>query len=303
MTLPSVQEKKAYKRKVAACSHILDFFGDMPLNQIEGDTQEKYRQIRKNKGAADATVDIEIQFLRTFYLTALRRKRINSDHVPGEFILYHNVNPRRTVTDDEFKKLAESANDYFRDVIICGYESAMRLSEIIKLTASQIFLDVQHISGNMVDYIDLGTFDTKTGARRTVPVSPTLKEILKNRLVGLQSDDYIFLRKNGKRYTQQGASQQMKYTCEKAGVPYGDKLLNHKGERTGIVFHCLRHTRISKWVEMGFSDEIIRRASGHKSLDAYRRYIKLDPHAVMRLVIEPKIDKVDKNGIKSTGTL
>jgi hypothetical protein len=35
---------------------------------------------------------------------------------------------------------------------------------------------------------------------------------------------------------------------------------------------------------MGFSDEIIRRATGHKSLEAYRNYVKLDPHVVMRLV-------------------
>jgi hypothetical protein len=35
---------------------------------------------------------------------------------------------------------------------------------------------------------------------------------------------------------------------------------------------------------MGFSDEIIRRATGHKSLEAYQQYVKLDPAAVMRLV-------------------
>ena len=50
------------------------------------------------------------------------------------------------------------------------------------------------------------------------------------------------------------------------------------------MFHCLRHTRTTKWVEQGFSDEIIRRATGHKSLEAYQRYVKLDPHVVMRLV-------------------
>lgn len=35
---------------------------------------------------------------------------------------------------------------------------------------------------------------------------------------------------------------------------------------------------------MAYSDEIIRRASGHKDLKAYRNYVKLDPVAVMTLV-------------------
>jgi hypothetical protein len=35
---------------------------------------------------------------------------------------------------------------------------------------------------------------------------------------------------------------------------------------------------------MGFSDEIIRRASGHLSLEAYRLYVQPDPTVVMRLV-------------------
>ena len=85
----------------------------------------------------------------------------------------------------------------------------------------------------------------------------------------------------------------MRLSCENAGIIYGDKAVNKKGERIGTVFHCLRHTRISKWVEMGFSDEIIRRASGHRSLEAYQQYIKLDPHAVMRLV-EKKDSKVSE---------
>jgi hypothetical protein len=49
---------------------------------------------------------------------------------------------------------------------------------------------------------------------------------------------------------------------------------------------------------MGFSDEIIRRATGHKSLEAYRNYVKIDPHVVMRLV-EGNKSKTDKIGTKS----
>ena len=66
----------------------------------------------------------------------------------------------------------------------------MRSSEISNLIASQIYLDIRHISGSVIDYIDLGIFDTKTGARRTVPVSAGLKEVLKRRIEGLEPEDY-----------------------------------------------------------------------------------------------------------------
>ena len=85
--------------------------------------------------------------------------------------------------------------------------------------------------------------------------------------------------------------------CEKNGIIFSDKSVNEKGESTSIVFHCLRHTRTSRWIEMGFSDEIVRRTTGHKTLEAYQQYIKLDPNVVMKLV-EDKKPKRDKNGTK-----
>ena len=91
------------------------------------------------------------------------------------------------------------------------------------------------------------------------------------------------------------------HLCKRAKIPYGDKSLNHKGEKEGIVFHCLRHARTSMWVEMGLSDEIIRRATGHKSLESYRNYMKLEPAAIMRLVDTPKqkTEISDDCGIKA----
>lgn len=218
------------------------------------------------------------------YHLALKRKKISYDSMPGEFVRKDSSVPRRKITEEEFQTLTENAKPVdFKDVLICGYETAMRSNEICTLTVGQVKLDVQHISGDIVDYIDLGIFDTKTGVRRTVPVSPRLKQVLRRRLEGIDSEDRLFTR-GGKDYYPHMVSLDMKRTCNDAKIPYGDKLFNKKGERIGIVFHCLRHTRTSKWVEMGFSDEIIRRATGHSTLAAYQKYIKLDPHVVMRLV-------------------
>ena len=75
----------------------------------------------------------------------------------------------------------------------------MRSGEICGLAAGQVRLDVRHISGEILHYIDLGIFDTKTGARRTVPISESLKEIFERRLEGLGSEDRVFTN-GGKPY-------------------------------------------------------------------------------------------------------
>lgn len=81
--------------------------------------------------------------------------------MPEQFIIKGEKNPRRPITDEEFERLVSHADDDFRDVLICAHESAIRSSEIAKLTTGQVHLKVRHISGRRVDYIDLGIFDAK----------------------------------------------------------------------------------------------------------------------------------------------
>ncbi len=164
----------------------------------------------------------------------------------------------------------------------------MRSSEITNLKASRIHLDVTQIvdgQQHTLDYINLGMFDTKTKTERIVPVSPELKAVLIRRMKGLAPDDYVFTNANGKPYTRTAITNKMRRLCNRVGVPYGDKTINEdEGRREGIVFHSFRVTRTSKWIKEGFSDEIIRKATGHHSLAAYRRYVNLDASSVMRLV-------------------
>jgi len=249
----------------------------------------------KAKGLWNGTIDFEIEVLSAMYHLAVKRKKIPLEIMPGEFIQKNNRNPRRIITEEEFEKLLKYADPVFQDFLICGYETAMRVSEIINLTAGQVNLNVKYISGETVNYIDLGIFDTKTGARRTVPVSERLKEVLERRSEGLKPTERIF-KSISSRTT---VLYKMAEACRLANIPYGDKILNEKGEKIGIVFHCFRHTRTTRWVEMGFSDEIIRRATGHESLKSYRNYVKVSDVRYMMRLVEGQKEKEHKNDIKA----
>ena len=300
MALPSIQAMKIYQRRVYLAAHLLEFFGDIRLANLTVDHQERYRQKREAEGAASGSIDLEINLFSAIFNLGAKRKEIPADLVPGEIIRKGEVNPRQIVTEENFNALLAQCSGDLADFLICGYETAMRINEIAELTPSQVRLDLQHFSGAVLDYIDLGIFDTKTGARRTVPVSARLKAILTRRMAGLGDDDRIFTNGRGHRYTSSLMAMVLRVACEKAGIPYGDKAVDAKGYKIGFVFHCLRHTRTTAWVMAGYSDEIIRRATGHATLAAYQKYIKLDPFAVMRLVDDgtekgEKRDKMSRN--------
>lgn len=290
MELPRIQKQKSYSRKVNAVTHLLDYFGNTALHSVESDDVERYRDAR---GAAPNTINVEVAVLSGAFTAAEKANKIQVEMIPKSFFIEEDNNPRPIVTEEQYEGLLKNSQADFKDVLVCGFESAMRSGEIAGLMAYQVHLDEveSQVPKVVVSYIDLGIFDTKNKTRRTVPVSSALKVVLKRRMEGLEPEDYVFTSENGRRWDQSGISKRFKRACKRAKIDHGDKLLNVKGERIGLVYHCLRHTRVSQWVDAGYSDEIIRRATGHKSLEAYRRYIKLKPSVVMRLVSGSDSDK------------
>ena len=124
MQLPSIQKQKGFGRKISACVHLLAYFGKRLVSHVEADDQERYRERRKEQGAAENTIDTEIRLLSAMYNLARKRKKIHAESMPGQFVFAHENNPRRTITDEEFETLIKHADEDFRDVLICGYESA-----------------------------------------------------------------------------------------------------------------------------------------------------------------------------------
>ena len=156
METPKVQALAGFQRKIHASVHLIKYFGKKPLNEADADNHEGYREFRKKQGVAEATINYEIALLSAVYHLALKRKKIPANIMPGEFVLKNDeVNPRRIVTEAEYNKLLDNTNPDFKDMLICAYETGMRSGEMCRLIPAQVKLDVQHISGEIMDYIDL----------------------------------------------------------------------------------------------------------------------------------------------------
>lgn len=114
MELPRIQNQKSYNRKINACAHLLDYFGDDSVHGIESDDIERYRETRK---AAPNTVNVEVRTLSAIYNAAKRARKIHADMLPGEFFIVQDINPRPTVTEEQYGGLLEAVKSDFADVL------------------------------------------------------------------------------------------------------------------------------------------------------------------------------------------
>jgi len=294
MDLPSTQKKPSYERKMYAIPHLAPYFGGRFVGGIQSDDMEHYREHRKAQGAAEKTINVEIGLMSKAYNEAKQAKKIPVEAMPGKFPLVRNKELRKTtprrrvITDAEYKRLltATEANENFRDFCICAWETSMRSKEIAQLRVGQVHFDkvITAVPKRVADYMEV--VDVKNREVKYVPISDELAEVLERRLEGLGPDDLVFTDRGNPWYNALVRNRMVTY-CKKADVLYGDKIeMDNQGRpyRPGIVFHCFRHTRITLWVDEGWSDAHIRIASGHMNMESYREYHHLDPASVMRLV-------------------
>ena len=275
------QKKPSYASRISAYKALKRHLGDVKIDSLTIQHQEDYKAKREEEGAS-VVYATDLSFLRTCYLKAIMGRMIPAswrDKLPGKWLTTMKYIPRVIIRDDQYEKLLANAEDpEFKDIMICAWETAMRPTEIARLKVRQVHLDKPA-------YIGLGT-DTKTKTVRTVPISTRLKEMLIPRLETRGPDDFVFfqIKRNKVGTGYAGYSNRFRHVCLKAGLPHGEKTLNDKGEKIGLLFYCFRHTRITKWIKADHSDEVIRKATGHTNFSSYRKYSHLDSEIVSILV-------------------
>ena len=136
-------------------------------------------------------------------------------------------------------------------------ETGMRQSEILTLKVSQVDLKKRVIR----------LTDTKNDDSRTVPLTKNATLIISEALLNpLRPKDVeiIFFGELGK------AGKRSPYAFNKT---FGD--LKAKIGMADLHFHDLRHEAVSRFVEVGLSDQEVASISGHKSMQMLRRYTHL----------------------------
>ncbi|MBR1619202.1 site-specific integrase [bacterium] len=152
----------------------------------------------------------------------------------------------RYLTIEEEKRLFESIDKvapYLRPIVTMALQTGMRRGEIFNLKWANI----------KNGYIEL--LETKSGKMRTIPISSTLDNVLKNIP---RKSIYVFINpKTNKPYID--VKKSWKNVLDKAKI-------------SNFRFHDLRHTVATRMVEKGIDLLVVRDILGHSLISTTMRY-------------------------------
>jgi len=148
-----------------------------------------------------------------------------------------------------------------RAIIETLYGCGLRVSELIGLQLSQLFMEERYV-------IILG----KGNKQRLVPISPVaieqitlyLEQTRAHQVAKRGSEDILFLNRRGAMLTRQMIFHIVKQLCELAGI------------RKVISPHTLRHSFATHLLEGGANLRAIQQMLGHESITTTEIYVHID---------------------------
>lgn len=228
------------------------------------------------KPRAANTVRLDIALLGHLYTIAIREWGLGLTYNPVALIRKPSPGPGRTrrLTKDEEERLCKAAkahsNPMIHWMIVIAMETGMRSSEIKTLTRDQVDLVRRMVR----------LTETKNADSRSVPLSKvaveTFQAALNNPIRPIDSD-LIFFGEPGRDGVRR------RYAFTKVWT-----LIREKAGITNFKFHDLRHEAISRFVELGLSDQQVAAISGHRSMQMLKRYSHLRTEDLVTLLDERK---------------
>ena len=148
-----------------------------------------------------------------------------------------------------------------RAIIEVLYGCGLRVSELVGLRLSQLFLEEHYV-----------IIQGKGNKQRLVPISPVaieqinlyLEQTRSHQVVQRGSEDILFLNRRGAMLTRQMIFHIVKQLCELAGVP---KVISP---------HTLRHSFATHLLEGGANLRAIQQMLGHESITTTEIYVHID---------------------------
>lgn len=240
-------------------SHLIPYFGKMPLNKITATTIRKWQTtlISNPKNYSETylkTVHNQISAIFNFACKYYQMSE-NPARICGA-MGKKNADSMKFWTVDEFKNFTEAISDKVvsQTVFNLLFWSGMRSGEMLALTLNDFDFKAETVSISKnyarLDNEDLILEPKTPKSKRKVTLPPFLCDMVQSyveRLVAYDSADRLFT------VTKHYLKHEMNRGCKKSGVKV-------------IRIHDLRHSHASLLIEMGFSPLLISERLGHEDI-------------------------------------
>jgi integrase len=233
--------------------HLLPFFAEMPLININTSAIRKYRQERhKEKTLTAATVNRDLSVLRRILYWSVEEGYLATNPL-GRLRMERERRTKHPVLSlREEQLLFAAAPPHLQRIILCALHTGMRRGEILSQRWEDIDFDnrILHVSHSK----------TPEGEAREIPLTSRLYELLKaNR------------QHRGPVFTYEGSA--IKIIKSSWGASLRRSGIRH------FRFHDLRHTANTRMMLAGVLQEVRREIIGHssqRSRDVNDRYTQIE---------------------------
>jgi integrase len=232
----------------------------------------KYRQDRIEAGMQPATVNREVEILRTALRLAFKEGKINK--VPPFPERLPECNVRKGFFEKaEIDALLPHLPSPLDLMVSFAFRTGWRRGELFGLT------------WEMVSKEEIRLPDSKNGEGRTLPLTAELQEIVSRlrRLREYPTPDgtalsmWVFHR-NGEPINRTVFGKQWRKACVAAGLGTRDEQDHYHGR----IFHDLRRSAVGSLVRGGVHPAVAMAISGHKTQAMFARYNITDDRDKLR---------------------
>jgi integrase len=263
--------KNLIKKQNLLRQHLIPYFKEIPLNQIDISNVEEYKKFRGENNAKPATINRELAILSHLFSKAREWKWI--ENKPAVIKRYKEEQTKFTyLTVEQIERLIEATKqDQHWQVYlftIIGLETAMRRMEILSIELKDINLERRMI------YIPHAKADA-----RQQPITANLADILLMYIKTIEPGQrWLFPSKRSASGHTMNIEKSFRRVVRAAGLNPEE-----------ILRHTLRHTAITHLVQAGVDLPTVKRISGHKTLQMVERYSHQNGNH-----IQAAMDKLEK---------
>jgi integrase len=262
--LEALKGTRAHHTWRRAYTALRNFFSWCPVKQVAKLTPElfqRYAGLRKSKGIAVRTINIELSALKTSLNWGVKNRLIpanpmaQADKLKGE-----STGRLRFLSEDEMQRLLRaSEGSVYHDIFFTFLKTGMRKGELIHLRWEDVDFEqtLIRVGGHRDEH---GTDDTKTHRERHLPMDAQLAGVIARQ--PRRSDcPYVFGTERGTA-RENNLNRELKKRAGRAGVE-------------DLTLHTLRHTFASHLVMRGVDLASVKELLGHSTIQMTMRYAHL----------------------------
>ncbi len=231
--------------------------GDVPLNELNPITLETFFAASFKRAQFETARNYRT--LKAAFNHAMERNYISNNPLTKIKLPKLPKAIPSFITEIELSQIIkETKNTTLKDIFLCGFNTGMRLSEMLNLTWNAVKL-----SERIITVSNTESFTTKNKRERVIPINDTLFAMLERRkpkVLSIDGNNLVFGKTQIIPFSVNYVSRKFKEAARKAGL--SDRLHTHS----------LRHSFASVLLQRWASIKTVQELLGHGSLNTTMIY-------------------------------